>query len=66
MAILGYIPGFLISSGVYNVARKMTLLPIGMTQSRSWFVFSLTLGMCFMAGMIAIRKLNDADPADIF
>nr|ADN12349.1 DevC protein [Gloeothece verrucosa PCC 7822] len=66
LAILGYIPGFLISSGVYNLARKMTLLPIAMTQNRSWFVFSLTLVMCFLAGMIAMGKLRDADPSDIF
>lgn len=66
LAILGYIPGFLISSGLYNLARKATLLPVTMTQSRSWFVFSLTLFMCFLAGMIAMRKLRDADPADIF
>ncbi|MGK7942041.1 MAG: ABC transporter permease DevC [Crocosphaera sp.] len=66
LACLGYIPGFLIASGLYNIAHRTTLLPIVMTQQRTWFVFSLTIIMCFLAGVIAIRKLQDVDPADIF
>ncbi len=66
LACLGYIPGFLISSGLYTIAHQTTLLPIVMTQRRTWFVFLLTVFMCFLAGMIAVRKLQDVDPADIF
>ncbi len=66
LACLGYIPGFLIASGLYNIAHQSTLLPIFMTQQRTWFVFLLTIIMCFLAGVIAIRKLQDVDPADIF
>lgn len=66
LAILGYIPGFLIASGLYQVARNATLLPIFMTHNRSWFVLLLTIFMCFLSGTMAIRKLRDADPADIF
>ncbi|MEA5532425.1 ABC transporter permease DevC [Crocosphaera sp. XPORK-15E] len=66
LACLGYIPGFLISSGLYIIAYQKTLLPIAMTHNRTWFVFLLTVFMCFIAGIIAIRKLQDVDPADIF
>ncbi len=66
LAILGYIPGFLLSSGLYKLARNATLLPIAMTHSRSWFVLLLTIFMCFISGAMAVRKLRDADPADIF
>ena len=66
LAILGYIPGFLIASGLYYLAKQATLLPIMMTSERIYLVFSLTLFMCFLAGVIAINKLKDADPADIF
>ncbi len=66
LAILGYIPGFLISSTLYYLARNATLLPVVMSQPRSYFVLILTILMCFIAGMMAIRKLKDADPADIF
>jgi putative ABC transport system permease protein len=66
LAILGYIPGFLVASGLYHLAKQATLLPIMMTQERILLVFSLTLLMCFLAGVIAIQKLQAADPADIF
>ena len=66
LAFLGYIPGFLISSGLYKLAKNATLLPIVMTEYRTYFVLVLTVLMCFLAGMIALRKLQDVDPADIF
>lgn len=66
MAILGYIPGFLISSILYQIARNITLLPISMNPFRSLFVLFLTIFMCFISGTIAVQKLQDADPADIF
>ena len=66
LAILGYIPGFLVASGLYYLAKQATLLPIMMTSERIYLVFSLTLFMCFLAGAIAINKLKKADPADIF
>jgi putative ABC transport system permease protein len=66
LAILGYIPGFLVASVLYSLAKQATLLPIMMTQERIFLVFSLTLLMCFVAGVIAINKLKKADPADIF
>lgn len=66
IAILGYIPGFLISMIQYQFTQQATLLPIQMTVNRALFVFSLTVIMCFLSGVTAVRKLKDADPADIF
>ncbi len=66
IAILGYIPGFVITIVQYEVTKQATLLPIGMTIDRAIFVFVATLVMCFIAGGSAVRKLKDADPADIF
>lgn len=66
IAILGYILGFLLAMIQYYFTQKSTLLPIEMTISRAIFVFSLTLMMSLLAGIIAINKLEDADPADIF
>jgi putative ABC transport system permease protein len=37
-----------------------------MNQARTVFVLGLTIFMCFMAGMIAVGKLKDVDPSDIF
>ncbi|MBD1868065.1 FtsX-like permease family protein [Oculatella sp. FACHB-28] len=66
MAVLGFIPGFIISVGLYSVAAAATFLPIGMTLSRAMLVLTLTIVMCAASGGIAMRKLQSADPADIF
>jgi putative ABC transport system permease protein len=66
LAILGYIPGFLIAVGLYQVTYAATLLPIAMTVNRAITVFLLTVLMCSVSGAIAMRKLQAADPADIF
>ncbi|NJL22431.1 MAG: FtsX-like permease family protein [Leptolyngbyaceae cyanobacterium SM1_3_5] len=66
LAVLGFIPGFLLSTGFYVIAAQATLLPIGMTASRAVFVLGLTIAMCTISGGVAMRKLSAADPADIF
>ncbi len=66
LAILGYIPGFFISIGLYQIAYWGTLLPIGMKLERAIFVLVLTIIMCTISGAIALQKLRSADPADIF
>jgi putative ABC transport system permease protein len=66
LAVLGYIPGFFISIGLYQIAYWGTLLPIGMKPDRAIFVLVLTIIMCTISGAIALQKLRAADPADIF
>ncbi|TWH43880.1 ABC transporter permease DevC [Dulcicalothrix desertica] len=66
LAILGFIPGFLLSSGFYLLAASATLLPIGMTVNRAILVLFLTIVMCTVSGGVAMRKLQAADPADVF
>jgi putative ABC transport system permease protein len=66
LAVLGYIPGFIITLGMYKLARYATLLPVMMALTRAVFVLVLTFMMCFISGVIAVRKLGEADPADIF
>ena len=66
LASLGYIPGFGFAVFLYNIAKNATLLPIYMTVSRAILVFLLTMLMCFISGLISVRKLQAADPADVF
>ena len=66
LAVLGYIPGFLISIALYQLTYTATLLPIGMTLSRAITVFLLTVAMCSFSAAISMRKLQSADPADVF
>jgi putative ABC transport system permease protein len=66
LAVLGFIPGLAISTGLYAVTRGATNLPLFMTVARVVTVLTLTIGMCLLSGAIATRKLRSADPADIF
>jgi putative ABC transport system permease protein len=66
LAVLGFIPGFVVSIGVYNLAASATMLPIAMTTRRAIDVFLLTVIMCVASGLVAMRRLRTADPADIF
>ena len=66
IAVLGFGPGLIGSWGLYQVAAKVTALPITMTSPRVVIVFALTLVMCSISGLAAMRKLRAADPADVF
>jgi putative ABC transport system permease protein len=66
LAFLGFIPGLILPLGLYQLAAKATALPIYMTVSRAVMVLILTVIMCGISGTIATRKLQSADPADMF
>ncbi len=66
IAILGYIPGFIISVIQYEITKQATLIPIEMTFNRALFVIFATIFMCFISGATAVNKLKSADPAEIF
>ncbi len=68
LACLGYIPGFAISLGLYDMAYKATAgtLPIMMDAQRAILVFFLTLGMCTVSGLISVQKAVSADPAEVY
>jgi putative ABC transport system permease protein len=66
LSLLGFPPGVLLSLVIYQVARSATLLPVHMTWSQVGAVYFLTLAMCALAGTLAIVKLRQADPVDVF
>ena len=66
LAVLGYLPSFFLSVGLYQITLAATMLPIAMQVERAIHVFILTVMMCSISGAIAMGKLRAADPADIF
>ncbi len=66
LAVAGFFPAVLVSLGIYTVMAEATGLPIAMSPQRAVFVFLGTVASCAMSGMIAMRKLDNADPADLF
>ena len=66
LALVGFFPGLLASLGIYEWTRQAARVPIGMTAGRTVFVLFLTVAMCLCSGLLAVRKLRSADPADLF
>jgi putative ABC transport system permease protein len=66
IAGLGYVPGLFGSLALYAVAAGATGAPIAMTLTRAGLVLALTVGMCSVSGVLALRKVQSADPADLF
>jgi putative ABC transport system permease protein len=66
LAILGFIPGFLVSLGIYQITFAATLMPVMMKTERAVNILLLTIVMCTVSGAVAMRKLQSADPADVF
>jgi putative ABC transport system permease protein len=66
LAILGYIPGILISSGLFQMTRKFGGVPTKMSVFIAVAVLVLTIGMCQVSALLALRKAHAADPAELF
>ncbi len=66
LSIIGFIPSVAIAAGLYRLTAIATALPIFLPASRAVNVLIITVVMCSISGSIATRKLQSADPADIF
>jgi len=66
LAAMGYVPAYLAGQGLYWFVRDATKLPVGMDLSRALTVLVLILAMCMFSSLLAMRRLIDADPAEIF
>jgi putative ABC transport system permease protein len=66
LATMSFLPGIAIALGIYRITNMATMLPMAMPVSRVVFVFLLTVIMSSLSAAIAMRKLQTADPADIF
>jgi putative ABC transport system permease protein len=64
--VMGFIPGYLASYGIYYLMAKYIEFPVSMNLDLALQVFLLNITMCVLSGAIAIKKLRTADPADIF
>jgi putative ABC transport system permease protein len=66
LAVFGFLPGLIVSMGLYAGLNAVTGLPVAMEASRAVLVFLGTLIACTLSGAIATRRLAAADPADLF
>jgi putative ABC transport system permease protein len=66
LAVVGFIPGTAVSTGLYSWLSGRTGLLMVMTLHGVLFVLVATIVMCVASGMLAVRKLLAADPANLF
>ena len=66
LAAMGYVPAYMAGQGLYWFVRDATKLPVGMDLSRALSVLVMILVMCMLSSFLAMRRLIDADPAEIF
>jgi putative ABC transport system permease protein len=66
LSAAGYAGGLVASLGLYELTRNAAQVPIAMTLDRMGIVLVLTVGMCVGSGLLAVRKVRSADPADLF
>jgi putative ABC transport system permease protein len=64
--VAGYVPAWLLCLAVYKIVGDLALLPLAMTVSLTLISLGLTLGMCLFAGLLAVRRVIAADPAEVF
>jgi putative ABC transport system permease protein len=66
LGVLGYVPGVLAVIWLYGKAASATNLPMYLTQDRAITVLLMTLSMCAISALLALRKVRRLDPADVF
>lgn len=66
LSTFGFIPGFLVGNLLYGAAGNATGLLFQMTLARVVVLYLMTYVMCLISGAIAVRKVQAADPAEVF
>ena len=66
LACLGFLPGLGASAWLYGRAAAATNLPLYVTPERAGLVFAMTLSMCALSALAAVRKVRRLDPAEVF
>lgn len=66
LALIGYVPSILISWGLYHLVSHYSGMPMAMSFTIALIVLGLAVVMCVVSGLAALRKLFQADPADLF
>jgi putative ABC transport system permease protein len=66
LSVFGFIPGCLAAAGVYWLIACITGLTMEMKLVTTVEILAATLCMCSISGLLAVRKLLSADPAELF
>ena len=66
LALVSYIPAFLLSLGFYRLTKDAANLPIQMEWGRAAAVLAMAVLMSSGSALLSIRKVRSMDPAELF
>jgi putative ABC transport system permease protein len=66
LAVLGFVPGWWLSWFLYMGLEAWVGLPMFLTTLRILLILGLTGLMCIVSGLLSLRKVRTADPAEVF
>ena len=66
LSFVSFLPGLLISLTAFGVVNVTSGLIMFLNVQRTATVFGLTVAMCVISGILALRKLLSSDPANLF
>ena len=66
VSFLGFVPGLAVSYALYRGLALATGLLLHLSFGRCVFVLTLTIIMCVVSGSLTVRKVLNADPAELF
>jgi putative ABC transport system permease protein len=64
--IVGFLPAWALGVILFRVIGDIALLPMHLSAAVASGTFALTIGMCVLSGILAVRRVLDADPAEVF
>lgn len=65
-AVAGFVPALLLSLVLARALAEVTLLPMRVSIGMAGLALVLALAMCLLAGLLAVRRVMAADPAEVF
>ena len=65
-AIAAMVPAWLAAGILFHAVGEYSLLPMQLTPGLLLLSAALTLTMCLLSGLVAMRRVLDADPAEVF
>jgi putative ABC transport system permease protein len=65
-ALVSFLPAWAVGVVAFRFIREFAILPMHMSVGIVLGTLSLTLGMCMLSGILAVRRVLAADPAELF
>ena len=64
--LVGFVPALVCGVMLYRAIGEIALLPLRMSGGIVLGTLVLTVGMCVLSGLLAVRRVLAADPAVVF